>query len=106
MYFAMSNNLGLPVYIAIWILNGVIQSIIWPTLIRILSRALPEKLRVTAGVSMLATTAVGSVISYILSSAIIRFYRLEKVLSFPVDNSRDSLRLVVRSDTRIQPEND
>ena len=34
------------------------------------------------------------------------FYRLEKVLSFPVDNSSDSLRLVVRSDTRIQPEND
>ena len=83
MYFAMSNNLGLPVYIAIWILNGVIQSIIWPTLIRILSRALPEKLRVTAGVSMLATTAVGSVISYILSSAIIRFTDWKKCFLFP-----------------------
>lgn len=83
MYFAMSEGLGLPVYIAIWILNGVIQSIIWPTLIRILSRALPERLRVTAGVSMLATTAVGSVISYILSSAIMRFADWKKCFLFP-----------------------
>ena len=37
----------------------------------------------TAGVSMLATTAVGSVISYILSSAIIRFTDWKKCFLFP-----------------------
>lgn len=70
MYFALSVELGLAAYIIIWALNGYIQSMVWPTMIRIVSNILPERMRVTAGVSMLATTAVGTVLSYLLSTLI------------------------------------
>ena len=83
MYSVMLADAGLPVIVAVWTLNGVIQSIIWPTLIRIVSGALPEKLRVTAGASMLATTAIGNVFSGFLSSAIMRFTDWKKCFLFP-----------------------
>ncbi len=72
MYVSVKAGAGFAVYIVCWALNGYVQSVIWPTMIRIVSTVLPDEIRVSAGVSMLATTAVGTVLSYVLSSAIMR----------------------------------
>ena len=83
MYSVLAADAGLPVIVVVWTLNGIIQSIIWPTLIRVISSVLPEKIRVTAGASMLATTAVGNVFSGFLSSAIMHFTDWKKCFLFP-----------------------
>ncbi len=58
--------------VLIWALNGYIQSSLWPTMIRIVSTALPEKMRVGASSAMIATTALGTAYSYLISQQIIR----------------------------------
>lgn len=70
MYLSLKLGAGLGVYMAIWAVNGIVQSTVWPTMIRIISNILPEDMRVSAAVSMLATTAVGTVLSYLLSTLV------------------------------------
>ncbi|MCI8387519.1 MAG: MFS transporter [Clostridiales bacterium] len=56
------------VYLLIWAVNGYCQSSVWPTMIRIVSNLMPERLRTSAGTLMLASTATGTMLAYLLSS--------------------------------------
>lgn len=53
----------------LWLANGFVLSILWPTLIRMLSETLPKKALGTSSVVMGTTVALGTLIIYGLSSA-------------------------------------
>ena len=52
----------------LWMINGFVLSILWPTLIRLLSESLPQKKLSTSSVIMGTTVALGTLIIYGLSS--------------------------------------
>ncbi len=64
----------------LWLINGFILSILWPTLIRLLSEALPKKSLGTSSVVMGTTVATGTLIIYALSSLYVAFGKFK--LSF------------------------
>lgn len=64
----------------LWLLNGFVLSILWPTLIRMLSEALPKKALGTSSVVMGTTVAIGTLIIYGLSSIFAAFDKFK--LSF------------------------
>ena len=64
----------------LWLLNGITLSILWPTLIRLLSENLPQKVLGTSSVVMGTTVATGTLIVYGLSSIYAMFDRFK--LSF------------------------
>jgi OPA family glycerol-3-phosphate transporter-like MFS transporter len=62
--------LGAPFYLIkwLWMINGFALSILWPTVIRLLSESLPTKALGTSSVIMGTTVAVGTFIIYGLSA--------------------------------------
>lgn len=52
----------------LWLINGFVLSILWPSLIRLLSECLPQKKLSTSSVIMGTTVAIGTLIIYGLSS--------------------------------------
>ncbi|MBQ4087202.1 MAG: MFS transporter [Clostridia bacterium] len=64
----------------LWLVNGFSLSILWPTLVRLLSESLPKKNLGTSSVVMGTTTALGTLIIYGLSSLFVAFGRFK--LSF------------------------
>ena len=64
----------------LWLLNGFALSILWPTLIRMLSECMPQKMLGTSSVVMGTTVATGTLIIYGLSSLYAFFNRFK--LSF------------------------
>ena len=52
----------------LWLINGFLLSILWPSLIRLLSETLSKRRMVSASVIMGTTTATGTFITYGLSS--------------------------------------
>ncbi len=52
----------------LWLVNGFVLSILWPTIVRLLSDALPQKVLGSSSVIMGTTVAVGTLIIYGLSS--------------------------------------
>ena len=52
----------------LWLANGFLMSMLWPTLIRLLSESLPEKHLGKSSVVMGTTVAAGTIIIYALSS--------------------------------------
>ena len=91
MYAAFMNRAPLIVYIVVWALNGYVQSMIWPTMIRIVSMFLPERQRVSAGVGMLASSSAGTVLAYLATTLSMRFFGWRKCFLVP------SVLLVVSS---------
>ena len=61
----------------LWLLNGFVLSILWPTLVRLLSESLPQKVLGTSSVIMGTTVAIGTLIIYGLSSIIAAFDKLK-----------------------------
>ncbi len=57
----------------LWLVNGFVLSILWPTLIRLLSEALPKKSLGTSSVVMGTTVALGTLTIYGLSSIYVSF---------------------------------
>lgn len=57
----------------LWLINGFVLSILWPTLIRLLSEALPKNSLGTSSVVMGTTVAIGTLIIYGLSSIFVSF---------------------------------
>ena len=57
----------------LWMLNGFILSILWPTLVRLLSGALPQKDLGKSSVIMGTTVATGTLVIYGLSSVFAMF---------------------------------
>jgi len=64
----------------LWLINGLSLSVLWPTIIRQLSEALPQKLLGISGVIMGTTVAMGTIIIYGLSSVFAAFHKFK--LSF------------------------
>ena len=63
---AVSTNFSIVKWL--WLINGVSLSVLWPTIIRQLSEALPKKVLGTSSVVMGTTVAIGTLIIYGLSS--------------------------------------
>lgn len=63
---AVSTNFAIIKWL--WLLNGFVLSILWPTLVRLLSEALPKKDLGTSSVVMGTTVATGTLVIYALSS--------------------------------------
>ena len=51
----------------LWLVNGFVLSILWPTIVRLLSEALPQKVLGSSSVVMGTTVAAGTLIIYGLS---------------------------------------
>lgn len=71
------------VLIVIWAINGLAQSSIWSPLIRIISTVLPETQRGPACSYMLISTAIGTLGSYLLSTAVINSGSNSAVFTLP-----------------------
>ena len=63
---AVSSNFSIMKWL--WLINGFVLSILWPTLVRLLSDVLPQKKLGTSSVVMGTTVAIGTLIVYGLSS--------------------------------------
>lgn len=57
----------------LWLVNGFVLSILWPTLVRLLSESLPQKILGTSSVVMGTTVAIGTLVIYGLSSIFAAF---------------------------------
>ncbi len=68
---AVSSNFAIMKWL--WLVNGFGLSILWPTLIRLLSEALPTKALGTSSVVMGTTVAIGTLVIYGLSSIFAAF---------------------------------
>ena len=64
----------------LWMINGFALSILWPTIVRLLSEALPQKALGTSSVVMGTSVATGTLLIYGLSSVFAAFNRFK--LSF------------------------
>lgn len=64
----------------LWMINGFVLSILWPTLIRLLSETIPQKNLGTSSVVMGTTVAIGTLVIYGLSSLYAAFDKFK--LSF------------------------
>lgn len=64
----------------LWLINGFILSILWPSLIRLLSENIPKKDLVISSAAMGTTVATGTLIIYALSSIFAAFNKFK--LSF------------------------
>ena len=75
---AVTSNFSIMKWL--WLVNGFVLSILWPTIIRLLSESLPQKSLGTSSVVMGTTVAIGTLIIYGLSSIFVAFDRFK--LSF------------------------
>ncbi len=57
----------------LWMINGFLLSILWPTLVRLLSETLPQKDLGKSSVIMGTTVAAGTIVIYALSSIYVAF---------------------------------
>ena len=68
---AVSNSFTMIKWL--WLINGFTLSILWPTLIRLLSETLPQEALATSSVAMGTTVAMGTLTIYGLSSVYVAF---------------------------------
>ena len=78
LFIAVSTNFSIMKWL--WLVNGFALSILWPTLIRLLSECLPQKRLSTYSVVMGTTVAIGTIVIYALSSLYAAFDKFK--LSF------------------------
>lgn len=78
--------LGLPFYLIkfVWLINGLCQSVLWSSLLRILSCYLDEKHMKTAIIFMSTTVSIGTFLTYGLSSlfALFNGFKLVFLVAF------------------------
>ena len=76
---AVSTNFAIIKWL--WLINGFALSILWPTLIRLLSESMPQEDLATSSVVMGTTVATGTLIIYGLSSVFTFFNRFKVSIS-------------------------
>jgi OPA family glycerol-3-phosphate transporter-like MFS transporter len=59
---------------ALWLMNGIVQSALWPNLIKIMTEKLPVNRTTGALVLMNTTGAVGSVVVYLVAAGCIKWF--------------------------------
>ncbi len=72
---AVSTNFAIIKWL--WLINGFTLSILWPTIIRLLSESLPQKVLGSSSVIMGTTVAVGTLVIYGLSSVFVAFWHFK-----------------------------
>ena len=72
---AVSSNFSIIKWL--WLVNGIALSVLWPTLIRLLSETLPRKFLGISSILMGTTVAVGTLIIYGLSAVYVAFDRFK-----------------------------
>ena len=65
----MGLNRTPQLFVALWSLNGLFASLLWPTVIRCLSQGIPPELRARSGALISTTIPVGSFLAYFVSAA-------------------------------------
>jgi sugar phosphate permease len=60
-----------PVMLAIWTANGIFQSMMWPPTLLLVAASIPKQLRGTQMWLLNTSPAIGSVLSYLFSSALL-----------------------------------
>ena len=75
---AISTNFSIMKWL--WLGNGFVLSVLWPTIIRLISEVLPKKILGTTSVIMGTSVALGTLIIYGLSSIFVAFDKFK--LSF------------------------
>lgn len=75
---AVSSNFAIMKWL--WLINGFVLSVLWPTIVRLLSDVLPQKILGTSSVIMGTTVATGTLVIYGLSSIFAAFNKFK--LSF------------------------
>ena len=75
---AVSTNFSIVKWL--WLINGISLSVLWPTIVRQLSEALPKKALGVSSVVMGTTVAIGTLIIYGLSSVFAAIHKFK--LSF------------------------
>lgn len=83
MFWAMCSSAPFWCYLVIWAVNGFAQSAVYPTLIRLVSGVLPEKMRVSAGSILFAAAAVGIMSSNLLCAGIMKIWSWEFCFLMP-----------------------
>ena len=68
---ALTTNFGVIKWL--WLINGFVLSILWPTLVRLLAETLPQKHLGKSSVVMGTTVATGTLVIYGLSSLFVHF---------------------------------
>ena len=68
---ALTPNFG--IIKIVWLINGISMSILWPSLIRLITETLPKSLMVKATLIMGTTVATGTCVAYGLSATIAAF---------------------------------
>ncbi len=68
---AVSDNFNMIKWL--WMINGFVLSILWPTIIRLLSETLPQEALGTSSVVMGTTVAIGTLLIYGLSALYVAF---------------------------------
>jgi len=71
MLMPLSNDISIMKYI--WLGNGIVQSVLWSTLIKTLSEYLSDKKLPKAILAMSTTVAIGTFIAYGMSSVFVKF---------------------------------
>ena len=66
--FAIAITTDFSIIKWLWLVNGFVLSILWPTMVRLLSEALPQKMLGISSVIMGTTVATGTLVIYGLSS--------------------------------------
>lgn len=70
---------GFTFLLIIWCLNGYVQSMIWPPIIRLFSQLLEEKKKVKYCVDIISTQALGTLASYLMSALVIGLFGWKSV---------------------------
>lgn len=78
---AVSNNFAIIKYL--WLINGLALSILWPSLIRLLSETLPKKDMTKASIIMGTTVATGTLIIYGFSAIFTHFNMFKLAFYLP-----------------------
>lgn len=75
----MGLHASFPYLLLVWCLNGYVQSMIWPPIIRLFSQLLEEKKKVKYCVDIISTQALGTLASYLLSALVIGLWGWQAV---------------------------
>lgn len=83
MFWAMSSSAPFWCFLLIWGVNGFAQSAVYPTLIRLVSGVLPEKMRISSGSILFAAAAIGIMCSNLLCAGIMKVWSWEFCFLMP-----------------------
>lgn len=77
--FLMPAAGSLGMLIGVWAINGFFQSMLWSPILRVFSETIDESLRKKAILNIALSLPVGTVLAYLMSSLIIKYFKWQYV---------------------------